>query len=177
MRSNCLPCILLVLCCAACDRPYYPPPPQRTLGKHTVAMLLDLTGGCPPEAWGAIVSGIHSTYDPRADWRWAGEQSTFTYQLDDYTGWNLAAHLTAAQAVLDKTGPQTVTFEVNGRPVGAATLGTSRRYDLTFPVTPDLLRSAVPVTVRMTAAPCVPADTGPPFCVLLHSIGFAREPR
>ena len=167
---------LASLCQLGCDRVYYPPPPQKTPQKHTVEMLLDMTAGRPAEAWGSIVSGIHKGGAPGADWRWTGDRAVFRFIPGVASGWSVAAHLTAAQPVLDKTGPQQVSFEVNGEPVGSATLDVSRRYDLTFPVGPDLMGSGT-VELRMMVTPCVPAQYSPPYCVLLHSIGFERDSR
>ena len=171
-----LPTTLLLLC-SACGPVYYAPPAQRVAQKHIVAMLLDMTPGRPAEAWGTIVSGVHSGGDPNADWRWVGPQSVFTFNPGKADGWSLAAHVTAVQANLDKTGPQKVEFQVNGKTVGKADLSVSRRYDLKFPLDPGLLKDPSHVEVRMLASPCLPAQYSPPLCVLLHSIGLVREPQ
>ena len=101
-----------------------------------------MTGGRPDETWGSIVSGVTDSYDPNLDWRWATEHSVFHFKLDQFDGWRLVAHVTTARTVLDKTGPQHVTFEVNGQTQGAVTLDSSRGYDLSFPMTAALLAKA-----------------------------------
>jgi hypothetical protein len=139
--------------------------------------MLDMTGGRPENAWGSVVSGVHNVSDPHADWRWVAGQSVFHFTLQEFEGWSLSVKLTAAKAVLDKTGPQRVSFTVNGRPAGSVSLDSSRTYDLAFPVAAAVLQSVQPITVTMDAAPCLNQQYGPPFCVLLHQIGFVQEPR
>ena len=136
-----------------------------------------MTGGRPEEVWGAIVSGIDKAFQPGADWRWASERSVFHFKLDEYTGWSLAVRLTGAKAVLDKTGPQRVVFEVNGQAAGIVKIDAGRTYRLSFPVDAAVLKSAKPIVVTMDASPCLSQPYGPPYCVLLHSIGFEQEPR
>jgi hypothetical protein len=160
---------------AGCGQVYYPPPPQRGEQPHRIMEILDMTGGRPTETWGSVVAGVQDSGDPNIDWRWAADRSVFRFRLDEFEGWRLAASITAARTVLDKTGPQRVTFEVNGKTVGAAALDVSRRYDLSFPVDAELLKGTAPVIVDMTASPCLTELRGPPFCVLLHKIGFVRE--
>jgi hypothetical protein len=165
------------LVAAGCGQVFLPPPAQRTELPHQVREILDMTGGRPAETWGAVVSGVHRTFEPGADWRWAAECSVFQFRLDEFAGWKLAVRLTAAQAVLDKTGPQHVSFTINSQPAGTAILDASRHYELAFPVDAAVLKSATPIVVTMDAGPCVPDRDGPPFCVLLHSVGFVQEPR
>jgi hypothetical protein len=167
----------LFLCALGCGPDYYPPPAQRTPRQHAVEAMLDMSAGRPAEEWGKIVAGLQPPGDPNADWRWAGDHATFSFDLSGDDRRSLTAHLTVAQTVLDKTGPQKLTFEVNGTTVGSATLGVSRRYDFSFPVDPALFHRSQPIVVRLLASPCVPAPNGPPYCVLLHSIGFVQEPR
>jgi hypothetical protein len=164
-----------VLSVTGCGQVFYPPPPQRSEQPHRVIEILDMTGGRPTETWGTIVSGVHTGFDPNADWRWVAERAVFQFKLEDTAAWSLSARITAAHAVLDKTGPQRVTFAVNGQTVGTVTLDVSRRYDLSFPLAAELLKSAAPVVVDMNASPCLPQEKGPPFCVLLHKIGFVKE--
>lgn len=168
---------LLALCAAGCGEVFLPPPSQRAEAPHQVREILDITGGRPDEAWGAIVSGVHNAYQPGADWRWVAQHSVFRFKLDEFTGWSLDVHLTAPGVVLDKKGPQRAEFQVNGHPVGAVTLDVSRGYQLSFPVDAATLKSAAPIVVTMDAGPCNSQPYGPPYCVLLHSIGFVQEPR
>ncbi len=142
-----------------------------------------MTGGRPEEAWGSIVSGIDKAFQPGADWRWATEHSVFHFKLDEFAGWSLAVRLTGAKAVLDKTGLQRVAFHVNGHAAGTVTVDADRTYRLSFPVDAAVLKSAAPVVVTMDASPCLSQPYGPPYCVLLHSVGFeqtmgfVQEPR
>jgi len=168
---------LAALCATGCGQVFLPPPEQRVEAPHQVKELLDMTGGRSEEAWGSVVSGIDKAFQPGADWRWASERSVFRFKLDEFTGWSLSVRLTGARAVLDKTGPQRVTFQVNGHVAGAATVDADRSYQLSFPVDAAVLKSAAPIVVTMDAGPCLIQPYGPPYCVLLHSIGFQQEPR
>jgi hypothetical protein len=166
----------VVLTVTGCGQVYYPPPPQIVPQPHPVMEILDMTGGRPSETWGSVVAGVQDSGDPNLDWRWATAQSLFHFKLDEFEGWRFIARITAARTVLDKTGPQHVAFKVNGQTVGAVALDASRRYDLSFPVDAALLKSATPIVVNMDAGPCVPQQYGEPFCVLLHRIGFVKDP-
>jgi hypothetical protein len=169
--------VLAALCAAGCGQVFLPPPEQRVEAPHPVRELLDMTGGRPEESWGSIVSGIDKAFQPGADWRWATEHSVFRFTLGESEGWSLAVRLTGARAVLDQTGPQRVAFSVNGHAAGTATVDADRTYRLSFPVDAAVLKSATPIVVTMDAGPCLSQPYGPPYCVLLHNIGFEQEPR
>jgi hypothetical protein len=159
---------------SGCGTVYMPLPAQRTEQPHVIREVLDMTGGRPANTWGTVDGGVFPTFQPGTDWRWAAEHCLFHFKLADPAGWTLVAHITAVQAVLDKTGPQKIAFQVNGRTVAAADLKVSRNYDFEVPVAPALLQPGVPVTVTMDSRPCLPQKDGEPFCVLIHSIGFTK---
>jgi hypothetical protein len=165
----------LVLSLTGCSPVYLPPPPQRSEQPHRLMEILDMTGGRPAETWGSVVSGMHTSFDPHADWRWAAESVVFHFKVDEPAGWSLSARITAAQSILDKMGPQRVTFEVNGETVGTLRLDASRHYDLSFPVEAAVLKRSSPIVVRMDTGPCLAQQYGPPYCVLLHKIGFVSQ--
>jgi hypothetical protein len=170
--------VVLVLGAGGCGgQIYYPVPAQRTARKHDLEMMLDATPGRPWEKWGAILSGVRTDSAPGANWRWAGAESTYTIQPPDFAGWSLVAHVTAAESVLQKVGPQRISFDVNGKIVGSALLTKSQKYDFRYPLDDNSLRNVGRATMRMTVSPCVPAGSGREYCVLLHSIGLMREAR
>ena len=170
------PAALVFLCVAGCSREIvWPPPPQRTAVSHPVFALLDMTGGRPEELWASIVSGV-GPGSPSLNWRWTESHAAFRFTLDSSRAWKLRVRLTAAQAVLDKAGPQRITFDVNGKNAGNAVLDLPRRYDLTFPVDAQTLRLTSPVEVSFDVDRCLGGGRNGPYCVLLHSIGFVQEP-
>jgi hypothetical protein len=167
--------VITAVFATGCAQVYVPLPPQRSEQPHIVREVLDMTGGRPENTWGGIDAGISKDFIPGADWRWATEHSAFHFKLSELDGWSLEARITAVQAVMDKTGPQKVSFQVNGKTVGAAELKVSRNCDFSFPMDPALLQRSAPVSVTLDASPCLPQEHGPDFCVLLHTIGFVKQ--
>jgi hypothetical protein len=142
---------MTILCMGGCREVIYPPPPQRAEVPHEVKAILDMTGGRPEEAWGSIVSGVAGG-DPSMDWRWTMAHPTFRFVLDISATWKLNVRITAVASVLAKVGAQHVTFNVNGKAVGVATLDRPRLYDLTFPVDKAVFGIAQPAIARAQAA-------------------------
>lgn len=164
------------------QRPVFPVPPQRTAQEFRVQDRF--RAGAPAQHPGIkTVSGIRPT-GTGLDWTWTTEHAALRIALDLSSSlrWDLDAKITCAGAVLDKTGPQHLTFLVNGKVVGKATLDAARTWNLRFPVQPELLRETSKrekpgdgPLVEILIDPVLPDAAGPPFGVLLHEIGFTHD--
>lgn len=168
---------LVTILTTGCGPVYLPVPPQQSEPHRQVRALLEMTGDRPPVAWGGIDSGVLTSFQPGADWRWAAEHSAFHVALDGSAGWSASARITAVRSVLEKVGPQKVIVRVNDVPVGSADLTQSKDYDLSFPVQPAALARTSPARLTLDVSPCLPQPGSPSFCVLLHSVGFTRDAR
>lgn len=173
-------CMVAILVCgAACGTGdlNYPPPPQRTPAAHTIRAVLRMGSGESGADWGWIAGDVLPAA-PGLDWRWTRAHPFFEFVLKDFDGWKVVAHVTAVDKVLAATGPQRVAASVNGTPVGSAILSRAGGYDLTFPVTAEVLKKASPAALHFDIDPCLVSDSphekGLAFCVLLHSVGFVR---
>jgi hypothetical protein len=160
---------------AGCGQVYVPLPAQRPEQRHAIREVLEMAEGRPENTWGGVDSGIAPGSATGADWRWATEHSAFHFKLDEFSGWSFAARITAVKAVLDRVGSQRVTFRVNGSVVGSADLKVSQDYNFSIPLDEALLKGQAPVAVTMDAGPCLPQQYGPPYCVLLHEVGFVKQ--
>ena len=167
---------LLLAGCA--QQPVFSVPPQRTAQEFRVQDLF--RAGAPTQPPGIrLVSGIRPT-GIGLDWTWTTDHAALRLALDPQSNarWDLDAKITCAGVVLDKTGPQHLTFVVNGETVGKATLDAARIWNLRFPVDPARLRAAGSgegVLVEILIDRTLPDAGGPPFGVLLHEIGFTHE--
>ena len=177
MRSGLCAAAALVL--AGCGQPPdFPVPPQRTAQEFRVEDLF--RAGAPTQPPGIrLVSGIRPT-GKGLDWTWTTDHAALRIALDPQPGarWDLDAKITCAGVVFEKTGPQQVTFLVNGATVGTATLDAARTWNLRFPVDAALLRTAASkegALVEMRIDRTLPDAAGPPFGVLLHEIGFTHD--
>jgi hypothetical protein len=175
MRWNPLPlCIVAVSFCAAgCSEAVYPPPVQRTRPAYRLRQFLEMGSGAD-FPWASIVGGVMPTA-PGLDWSWTSERPSFLFRLDQTDGWDLEIKLTSPEVVIAKTGPQHVTVSINGVVTGTAILDRSRSWELRFPVRPELLERPAATRVSLSIEPCLPQPKGPPFCTLLHRIGFSRD--
>jgi hypothetical protein len=162
----------LVLLSAGCGQEVsFAPPPQQAPHPWLARVVLDMTPG-QPAPWGAsILSGVDPP-DPKLNWRWLTTVSQFVFQLEDRRDWQLDLHLTAVDYVLKKLGPQTVTVIVNGAEVGKLTLEKPGPFAAHLPV-----NAGREPKVELRISPCDPHPDRPPYCALLHSIGFSRELR
>lgn len=139
---------------------------------HLNAVLeLDHTRTSWPGA--SVVSGVLPD-DQGVGWSWISPHSTVRFKLDEAAMWVFEAKITAVEAVLAKTGPQTENFLVNGHPVKTLVLDHAGSWEVQVPL-PDALPADT--TVELVSEPCLAQPEGLPLCVLLHRVGFTRELR
>lgn len=86
------------------------------------------------------------------------------------------AKFTTPKVVLDRTGPLTLTFQVNGAKVGAGTYDADRAWEFRAPLRPEWL-ARQPVEFGFDVDKSYVAEDGVKLTVLLEAIGFERAGR
>jgi hypothetical protein len=158
----------------ACRDIEFPGPAQRSTPKYRVDAVLDRdrTHSSFPES--SVISGVQPDIQ-RYGWSWTNPLAVFRFPLDRAEGWNFIARITAIADVLTKSGPQTVTFTINGQIVKTARLDHAETVEIQFPVSAGLLTEPAKTGVVMATQPCLPQGAAPPLCIVLQRIGFTRE--
>lgn len=160
----------LVFVTAACRQDLsFPLPPQQVSAPYFARVMLDMTPGMPAP-WGAMINSGVDKADPNLNWRWLTRQSSFSFELEDRSDWQLDLHLTAVDQVITKVGPQRLKVLVNGLEVSRAALDKPGPVYLSYPV-----QAGQKPTVELHIEPCLPQPYGTPYCALLHAVGFSRE--
>ncbi len=109
---------------------------------------------------------------PDAAWRWTNQHPRLQLKLDPAEGWILKAKFITPKVVLDRTGPLTVTFVVNGATVGTETYAADKANEFQVLVPPDVLKRQSPVVFGMDIDKAYLAEDGVKLCLLLEEIGF-----
>jgi hypothetical protein len=111
-----------------------------------------------PEAARQLISGFHQI--EQNSWRWT--MGRFAVMLKPPTnvtaGARLRVHLSVPDAVLDRTGPVTLTAILNGRKLGSKTWSAAGEYTFEAPV-PAAALGPEPITVDFAVDKFLPAGT------------------
>ncbi len=152
-----------------------PPPIQRSAppGSEPPALGPSVQMASP-EVDSHIVAGIPPG-DPGSPRRWTGERPELRFQLAQTRGQKVFVDLVIAEVTFEQTGPVTVRFFVEGRPVGSA------RYDAPGPkrfeaaVPPELLKAGEPVVLAAEVDQVwVSPEDGARLGFLLVGAGFTE---
>ena len=147
----------------------FPPPTQIPSKPYFARVMLDMTPG-RPQPWGAAIrAGVDKEF-PNLNWRWLSSPSSFSFELENREDWQLELHLTVVDKVLAQVGPQRLIVLLNGKELTRTTLEKPGPVQLTTPAQPG-----PKPTLDLQIEPCLPQPYGPPYCALLHSLGFARQ--
>lgn len=164
-----LPIVVLVLFTSCQRETSFPPPTQKAPRPYFARVMLDMTPG-QPQPWGATIQrGVDKAF-PNLNWRWLSSPSSFTFELENRDDWQLELHLTVVDKVLAQVGPQRLIVLLNGKELSRAPLEKPGPFQLTLPAQPG-----PKPTLELQIEPCLPQPYGPPYCALLHSLGFVRE--
>jgi hypothetical protein len=165
----------LCLSTIACRDVEYPVPAQLSTPKYRIDAILDRdrTHSSFPES--SVISGVQPDIQ-HYGWSWTNPRAILQFPLNQAEGWDFTARITSIADVLAKSGPQTVTFSINGQIVKTARLDRAGTVEIEFPVSAGLLTQPAKTDVVMATQPCLAQASGPPLCVLLQRIGFTREP-
>jgi len=163
------PIVALVLLTGCRQETSFPPPAQQVPKPYFARVTLDVTPGQPLPAGAAIKSGVEPE-SPEVNWRFLSSPSAFDFRLEDHPDWQLEMHLAFVDKIMDTTGPQRLTIVLNGKELAGKTIDHSGEYGLTFPAQPG----PIP-TVELRIEPCLLMPKTPPYCAIIHSIGWKRE--
>ncbi len=116
------------------------------------------------------VSGGHADA-----WRWTGQKPTLRLRLSDTADLKYRIEFAIADITLKDTGPVTLTFLVNDKPVGKQTYDKAGTQTWETPVTPDLLVAGSDNTIGVMVDKVwsSPGD-GAKLGIILSSIGLIR---
>lgn len=149
----------------------YPPPIQRsdTLTparpyRHFISMNdPDAMRYCLRDVSPALENGL---------WRWSGERPTFRFVLRQIEGLRFTMDFSIAGAVLEQTGPQTVSIFVNGRLLGRARYSEHGEQRFEKAVDPAWLKAGEDTIVTAVIEPVWVSPDGTRLGVILIRAGF-----
>jgi hypothetical protein len=106
-------------------------------------------------------------------WRWAYERPELRFQLKQVTGQKLEVHFAVADATFKTTGPVTIDFFVNNKPVGKMKVTKPGDQVFSKAVPADLLRTDDFTDVAIEARPYWTSSTdGRHLTLILTQAGF-----
>jgi hypothetical protein len=119
----------------------YPPPIQRQplpdLEESASGMLVNMSD---PNAGAYFVRDISPGLEG-GRWRWTNQRPELKFFLESTKGLKLVWDFSVAEVTFKETGPVTVSFYVNGRPVGRLPCPKPGDYKFEQPVRQELLRA------------------------------------
>ena len=143
-------CLLLLAGCARAPDSY-PPPIQRKplpdLKESASGMLANMSD---PNADAHFVRDISPALEG-GRWRWTNQRPELKFFLESTKGLKLVWDFSVAEVTFKETGPVTVSFFVNGKPVGRLPCPKPGDYRFEQPVREDLLRANEDNTIAAQA--------------------------
>lgn len=174
MRPRLLAALGLFAAGCQTDPPAYPPPIQRVTAtaagpvayRHFLAMN-------DPGAERFFVRDVSPALENNT-WRWSGERPTFRFVLRRAEGLKFTMDFAVAGAILEKTGPQTISFYVNDRLLGRARYATHGEHHFEKPVDPAWLKPGEDTIVVAEIRPVWQSPDGVKLGVILLRVGFVE---
>lgn len=129
----------------------YPPPIQRVFDPNSepnaVGEMISMEA---PQADSYVVSGT-ITNEAGAMWRWCSEKLQMRFQPITPKGLKLFMDFVINENTFAKTGPVTMSFSIDGKPVGAVRYDQPGQKHFETPVDPSLIPGDRPVIVTAEA--------------------------
>ncbi len=175
MRAShawCFVSLLLAGCAAEPGVPQLVPlPPQRQLvPAPDLPYEPYFVGMSEPRAKAFIVRDIG---EPGLQ-SWTAANPAMQFTLSEPGEWIAEVRFNANEATLKDTGPITLTFSVNGRPVGSMRVADGSVKTFSTPVRLETTKAELSFTIDK---PWVAPSDGAKLGVLLHAMGFKRVKR
>ncbi len=146
-----LVCLVLFGCAAGCAKdPWYPPPPQRQPILIEDRPRAQIIGMGDPSADLYIVRDISDTVEG-GSWRWTFERPELRFWLESTANLKLSVDFQCSGLTLEKTGPVTISFFVNNRPLGSTLCAKAGAYHFEKAVPASWLDTAAPTSVAAQA--------------------------
>jgi hypothetical protein len=169
--------LAVVLALAGCQRSTdvaFTPPAQHAptklaepSGKNFIAMR-------DPDVSDYIVRDVSDSLEG-GGWRWTFDRPELRYRLTNTENLRLEVDFAIAGATLKDTGPVTVSFFVNGRPLGSMKCGKAADYKFTKAVPAQWLKPGDGTLVAAEARPLWNAPDGKHLGFILTQEGFVRD--
>ena len=107
-------------------------------------------------------------------WRWAFDRPELRFQLKDANNQKVEVHFSVADATFKTTGPVTVKFFVNNKPVGDMKILKPGDYVFSKPVPAETLKTDDLTTIELEARPVWTSPTDARhLTIILTQAGFA----
>lgn len=160
--------LLAAGCASAPETRVVPLPPQRKLaGAPDLPYERDFVFMSEARASAMIVRDIAG---PGAQ-RWTGQNPAMRFSLPEAGDWVAEVRFNAAKRTLAGTGPITLVFAVNGRPIGTMRVADDAVKTFSAPVRLDAKEAELSLAIdKPWTSPLDGAKLG----VLLHAMGFKR---
>ncbi len=105
--------------------------------------------------------------------RWAYEKPELRFQLRDGRQRKLVVKLEVPTITYSKTGPITIRFFVNGKPLGTIRCPRPDKYNFEAPVPPAWLVAGAPTLVSATTDKLwISESDGAKLSFMIHAVGF-----
>jgi hypothetical protein len=149
----------------------YPPPMQRSEPsagsrpyRHFIAMN-------DPDASRYFLRDVSPALENN-HWRWSGERPTFRFVLRQVEGLRFTMDFSIAGAVLEQTGPQTVSVFVNNRLLGRSRYSEHGEQRFEKAVDPSWLKVGEDTIVMAHVEPVWVSPDGTKLGIILIRAGF-----
>lgn len=170
MKPRLAAAALLIVSCRF-EPEAYPPPVQRgepvvaaRTYRHFLAMNdPDAMRYCLRDVSPALENGL---------WRWSGERPTFRFLLRQVERLRFTMDFSIAGAILEQTGPQTVSVFINGRLLGRARYSEHGEQRFEKAVDPAWLKAGEDTIVTVEIRPVWVSPDGAKLGVILIRAGF-----
>jgi len=138
----------VLLCLSACtpEPEWYAPPMQRAAPRKEPRAVGSVITMDSPMADSYIVSGVLRG-EPLSQWRWTNQRPELRFYLTETKGLKFFMDFVLAEATFKFTGPVTVRFSIDGKPLGIAHYGKPGDQHYENEVPESLLKTSEPVTV------------------------------
>jgi hypothetical protein len=168
-----LPVLLCFAACSSKPEPGGAPAAQPAIGMKTrsnptksMVLMND------PSVNDYIVKDVSETLEG-GSWRWAYDHPELRFQLKDTNNQKVEVHFSVADATFKTTGPVTVKFFVNNKPVGDMKIAKPGDYVFSKAVPADTLKTDDVTTVSAEARPVWTSPTDARhLTIILTQAGF-----
>lgn len=167
-----LAAILLVSCGGPPDvyAPAIPRKPIDVYGTDAMSAFVRMNSADAPVS---IVHDIAPAVQAGA-WRWASQHAELRFFLPSASGWNAKVEYSVARAVLEETGPLTMTFFVNNAKIDSVRHESDGRFVWQKPVPESILVAGGMNYLRIETDKSGHDAGGHPISFILTAAGFVR---
>lgn len=170
MRPRLVAAVLLVAACRT-EPEAYPPPMQRSEPSVAARTYRHFVAMNDPDAPRYFLRDISPALE-NGLWRWSGQRPTFRFVLRQVEGLRFTMDFSIAGAILQETGPQTVSVFVNGRLLGRARYSEHGEQRFEKPVDPAWVKPGEDTIVTAEIDPVWVSPDGTRLGVILIRAGF-----